>query len=252
MRFTLALKGERVDGHDFLAEVARKGAIAAVVSEDYSGDHFGMELIQVRDVKRALQDLAKEVFKKARGIVIGITGTVGKTTTKEFLAGILAEKFQVTKTLGSMNSQVGLPLTLLNGDLSADVFVLEMGMSQKGELARLVEIASPELGVLTKISMVHGAFFDSIEEIAAAKCELFGSKRMKRAFLNRDTEGFAAVQGIGVEKEWFGEEIIEGPFKEEHLLETLAGAVCVARYLGLTEADIQRGVSKLKTIQSPF
>ncbi len=242
-----ALKGDRVDGHQFLEEVAAKGGVAAVVSKEYQGKNFGLELIPVEDVNPALHLLATEVFKEAQGTIIGITGTVGKTTTKEFLATVLEEKFRVMKNEGNLNSQVSLPLTILNGDLSAEMIVLEMGMSEKGEMARLVEIVHPHLGVLTKLTLVHG---NPLEEIAEEKCQLFASKRMKRAFLNRQTASFTAVQNIPVPKEWFDK--APAPFAESHLLEGVGGAVAVARHLGMNEEEIKRGISKLKPFDHRF
>ena len=241
-----ALTGETVDGHKFLQEVAEKGAIAAIVSSDYAGSDFGMELIHVPDVKWALQELAREVFKEKTPLVIGVTGTVGKTTAKEFLATVLSEKFRVAKNPGSMNSQVGLPLTILNWEGEDEILVLEMGMSEKGEISRLIEIAPPELGVLTKLSLVHSAFFDDIDGIAEAKCEIFRSKKMKHAFLNSDTKGFEAVQKIETSKTWFEKCDLKAPFDEPQLLENLGAVVSVARHLGMTEEEILRGTQKLK------
>ena len=212
-----ALTGEKVDGHQFLEEVAAKRASVVVVSEGYTGPNFGMELIRVADVKWALQELAREIFKDKSPLVIGVTGTVGKTTAKEFIATLLAEKFRVGKSPGSMNSQVGLPLTILNREGEDEIVVLEMGMSEKGEITRLIEIASPQLGVLTKLSLVHSAFFDDIEGIVEAKCEMFQSKKMEHAFLNRDTEGFEAVQKIEAPKTWFDKCSLKAPFDEPHL-----------------------------------
>ncbi len=241
-----ALSGEKVNGYQFLEEVAEKGGVAAIVSKDYVGSNFGMELIPVSDVKWALQELARGVFKEKTPLVIGVTGTVGKTTAKEFLATILAEKFRVAKSPGSMNSQVGLPLTILNWKGGDEIFVLEMGMSQKGELSRLVEIAPPQLGVLTKLSLVHSAFFDDIKEIAEAKCEMFQPKSMEHAFLNQDTEGFEAVRKIKAPKTWFKKCDLRAPFDQLQLLENFAAAVSVARFLGMSDEEIKRGAKKLK------
>lgn len=241
-----ALTGEKVDGHRFLEEVAIKGAIAAVVSQGYSGPGFGMELIPVSDVKKALQSLAREVFKDKNPLVIGVTGTVGKTTAKEFIADVLSEKFRVAKNPGSMNSQVGLPLTILNWEGNDEILVLEMGMSQKGELSRLIEIAPPDLCVLTKISLAHSAFFNDLEGLAEAKCELFQSKKIKQAFLNQDTARFKAVQTIQSPKTWFSECTLKAPFSEPQLLENLGAAVSIAKYLGMNEEEILRGIQKLK------
>lgn len=249
-----ALSGEKVDGHMFLKEVAAKGGVGAVVSEGYRGESYGMELFRTADVKKALQDYAKEVFKGRNQLVIGVTGTVGKTTTKEFLATLLEEKFRVEKNLGSMNSQIGLPLTLLNSDGQGEIIVLEMGMSQKGELSRLVEIAPPHLGVLTKLTLVHSAFFKSLEEIAEAKCELFTSSKIERGFFHLETAPFKAVQNLNILKTWFPmpKGVFPQPFKESHLLENFLGAASVAHYLGLSQEEIERGAKKLKLPEHRF
>lgn len=241
-----ALKGERVDGHMFLEKVAGQGAVAAVVSKDYQGSSFGMELFPVEDVRKALQGLARIVFQEKRPFVIGVTGTVGKTTAKEFIAGILSEKFRVGKSVGSQNSQVSLPLTVLNWEGEDEILVLEMGMSEKEELSRLTEVASPDLGVLTKVSLAHSEFFDDIEGIAEAKCELFTSKRMKKSFINRDAKDFKAVQELKVPITWFEAATIPSPFTEPQLLENLGAAVAIARHLGMSEEEIERGAQKLK------
>lgn len=241
-----ALTGEKVDGHTFLEEVARQGAVAAVVSKDYQGADFGMELFPVEDVRKALQSLARDIFQEKRPFVIGVTGTVGKTTAKEFIAGILSEKFRVGKSMGSQNSQVSLPLTVLNWEGKDEILVLEMGMSEKGELSRLTEIASPDLGVLTKVSLAHSEFFEDIEGIAEAKCELFTSKRMKEAFINRDAKDFKAVQKLKMPITWFEAATIPSPFTEPQLLENLGAAVAIARHLGMSEEEIERGAQKLK------
>lgn len=256
-----ALKGEKVDGHQFLEEAFDKGAIAAVVSDGYQGENCGLILIRVPDVLRALQDLAQMVLSEKSPLIIGVTGTVGKTTTKEFLATILSNKFRVMKTLGSMNSQVSLPAALLNWEGQEEILVLEMGMSQEGELARLVEIAPPHLGVLTKVTLAHSAFFESIDAIAAAKCELFGSKNMKRGFFHLETEDFSAVRALDLTKTWFHREDlradvtlsdITSPFEETHFQENFLAAASVAFHLGMTREEIEAGSKKLVAAKSRF
>ena len=256
-----ALTGEAVDGHNYLEEVAKKGAIAAVVSSGYQGGDFGLVLIPVPDVKRALQDLAQEVFREKSPLVIGVTGTVGKTTTKEFLATLLAEKFRVMKSPGSLNSQVGLPLTVLNWEGQEEIFVLEMGMSEKGEMSRLVQIAPPHLGVLTKVSLAHSAFFSGIEEIAEAKCELFESEKIERGFFHLETKAFQAVRLLNVAKTWFDCDDpkadvtlneVTAPFEERHLQENFLAAVSVAIHLGMSREEIEEGAKKLSTFDHRF
>ncbi|MCB1106599.1 MAG: UDP-N-acetylmuramoyl-tripeptide--D-alanyl-D-alanine ligase [Chlamydiia bacterium] len=256
-----ALEGEKVDGHLFLKEVAEKGGIGAVVSASYNGESHGLQLIKVPDVRKALQDLAREVFQEKSPLVIGVTGSVGKTMTKEFLAGILSEKFRVAKSFGSMNSQVSLPTTVLNWEGQEEIFVLEMGMSEKGELTRLVEIAEPHLGVLTKITLAHAAFFESLEEIAEAKCELFKSKRMERGFFHLETERFSSVRALDLTKTWFhlsdprADITLKGlpsPFEEHHLQENYLAAASVAFHLGMTQEEIEAGAKKLKPYSHRF
>ncbi|MBI3212032.1 MAG: hypothetical protein HYZ47_05075 [Simkania negevensis] len=191
-----AIKGAKVDGHQFLEEVARRGALGAVVEKSYRGPHFGLSLLFVDEVKGALQQLAQVVHQEGTPFVIGVTGTIGKTTTKEFIATLLREKVSVYATPGNANSQLSLPVTLLNRKEKAEVLVLEMGMSLPGELRRLTEIAPPDLGVLTKLTLVHGDSFNSLEEIAEAKKELFEAQSVKRAILNKQTTAFTPIQKI--------------------------------------------------------
>ena len=210
-------------------------------------------------LKKALQSLAKDVFSENSSLVIGVTGTVGKTTTKEFLATLLSEKFRVMKTLKSQNSQVGLPLTLLNWEGQEEICVLEMGMSQKGELSKLVDVAPPHLGILTKVTLAHSAFFEGLEEIAEAKCELFSSREIERGFFNQSTRSFSAVQRLKIPKTWFG--IDEGdvtlknlsfPMTERHFQENFLAAASVALHLGMTPDAIEAGAKKLKPFDHRF
>ncbi|MCG0276990.1 MAG: UDP-N-acetylmuramoyl-tripeptide--D-alanyl-D-alanine ligase [Thermanaeromonas sp.] len=167
-----ALKGERFDGHDFVGEALAKGAVAAVVDRRVEGIGRG-GLILVRDTLKALQDLAlyhrQTVFK---GELIGVTGSCGKTTTKNLLARVLEAKFKVWKNPGNFNNEIGLPLTLLNLKPDHQVVVVEMGMRGKGEIASLCRIARPTVGVITNIGTAHLGRLGSVENIARAKREL--------------------------------------------------------------------------------
>ena len=258
-----ALIGEKVDGHDFLQDVAHRGAIGAVVSKNYRGAHFGLKLIPVDDVTIALQSLAADVFQEAPPFVVGVTGSAGKTTTKEFIATLLSEKFPVAKNKGSMNSQLGLPVTILNWEGKERVMVLEMGMSHPGEIRRLVEIAPPNLGVLTNISYQHSEFFPDLAAIAEAKCELFTSKRMEQGIFNESTHHFQSVRKVSIPKTWFhlnnvradyhlGKLPITIPFQETHFQENFLAAVAVARTFGLSWEEIERGGQKLKPYDHRF
>src|SRR5438128_436694 len=178
-----AIRGERHDGHQFVADVLKQGALAAVVAQDFQpaeSDYSRDEamLIRVTDTLAALQQLASSVLGDWRGREVAITGSMGKTTTKEMTAAALNAAGRVIKTVGNLNNDYGLPLSILKMESDGahakdfDYAVFEMGMNHKGEIARLAEIAPPDCGVVTVVAPVHLEFFDSIEGIAAAKAEL--------------------------------------------------------------------------------
>jgi UDP-N-acetylmuramoyl-tripeptide--D-alanyl-D-alanine ligase len=185
-----AVKGERLDGHDYVDQALARGAIAAVISKDqfprYS-NHAG--LMAVDDTLVALQTLATAVRKLWGKTAIGITGSMGKTTTKEAVAHLLAIKHRVHRTKGNFNNHFGLPLGLLTLEPEYDLAVVEMGMSHAGEIAALARIALPNQGVVTNVAPVHLEYFDSIAGIARAKYELIEAlPHSGTAFLNSDDE----------------------------------------------------------------
>jgi UDP-N-acetylmuramoyl-tripeptide--D-alanyl-D-alanine ligase len=185
-----AVKGERLDGHDYVDAALEKGAVAAVVQKAelhrYS-DKSG--LLAVDDTLVALQTLATAVRKLWGKPLIGITGSAGKTTTKEAVAHVLAARFRVLKSEGNFNNHFGLPLMLLKLGPEHDVAVIEMGMSHAGEIRALAKIAQPEIGVVTNVAPVHLEFFDSLAGIARAKYELIESLPAGgTAVLNADDE----------------------------------------------------------------
>jgi UDP-N-acetylmuramyl pentapeptide synthase len=208
-----ALKGERVDGHAYLEEVAAKGAVGAIVDEEYKGKEFGLVLVRVKSVISSLHELAKAIQATRRARVIGVTGSVGKTTTKEFIATLLEAKYRVGKTPGNANSQVGVPLSILNSAGDEDVFVMEMGMSLPHEIEKLIDIAPPEVAIITKIALAHAAFFpDGLEGIAAAKMEILSHPSTRLGILNHQASGFCCagsggwqkmVYGLAPRREWF-------------------------------------------------
>lgn len=169
-----ALPGAQVDGHTFLEEVSLKGASGAVVLSSYHGPDFGLPLIRSPNVLASLQTLAKTLLAQANMKVVAITGSVGKTTTKDFIAGLLHRKFRVSASPGNSNSQIGLPLTILNNtDLEDDILILEMGMTHPGQITQLIDIAPPAIAVVTTVALVHACNFDSLQGIAKAKAEIF-------------------------------------------------------------------------------
>jgi UDP-N-acetylmuramoyl-tripeptide--D-alanyl-D-alanine ligase len=185
-----AVKGERLDGHDFVEQSLEKGAAAAVVRKDQLSRYPGKtRLLAVDDTLVALQTLATAVRKLWGKPLIAVTGSAGKTTTKEAIAHVLSTRFRVLKSEGNFNNHFGLPLMLLKLEPEYDVAVIEMGMSHAGEIRALAKIAQPEIGVVTNVAPVHLEFFDSLAGIARAKYELIESLPTgATAVLNADDE----------------------------------------------------------------
>jgi UDP-N-acetylmuramoyl-tripeptide--D-alanyl-D-alanine ligase len=185
-----AVKGERLDGHDFVEQALKNGAIAAVVRKDRLSRYpREKRLLAVEDTLVALQTLATAVRKLWGKPLIAVTGSAGKTTTKEAIAHVLGTKFRVLKSEGNFNNHFGLPLMLLKLEPEYDVAVIEMGMSHAGEIRALAKIAHPEIGVVTNVAPVHLEFFDSLAGIARAKYELIESLPANGvAVLNADDE----------------------------------------------------------------
>jgi len=170
----VALKGENHDAHRFLTEVAAAGAGAIVVSSLPSGSEaFECGLIRVRDTLKALQDLARQHRKASSDLfVVGITGSNGKTSTKDFLGAVLSVGGQVNRTAGNLNNHIGLPLTILSGTEGDRFGIWEMGMNHPGEIEVLAEIARPDAAVVTNIGRAHIEHMGSREAIAAEKSQL--------------------------------------------------------------------------------
>jgi UDP-N-acetylmuramoyl-tripeptide--D-alanyl-D-alanine ligase len=185
-----AVKGERLDGHDFVAAALERGAAAAVVRKDQRNRYVDTApLLAVDDTLTALQTLATAVRKLWGKPLVGVTGSAGKTTTKEAIAHVLSSRFRVLKSEGNFNNHFGLPLMLLKLEPEHDIAVIEMGMSHAGEIRALAKIAQPEIGVVTNVAPVHLEFFDSIAGIARAKYELVESLPSNgTAVLNADDE----------------------------------------------------------------
>ena len=185
-----AVKGERLDGHDFVEQALSPGAVAAVVREGSVARYsVAQGLLAVDDTLVALQTLATAVRKMWGKTAIGITGSMGKTTTKEAMAHLLAIRYRVHRTKGNFNNHFGLPLGLLTLEPEYDLAVIEMGMSHAGEIAALARIAQPNEGVVTNVAPVHLESFDSIAGIARAKYELIEAlPHGGTAVLNADDE----------------------------------------------------------------
>lgn len=187
----------RRDGHDFVAEAAARGAAGAVVSRDVDPPDGRFALLKVADTVAALQALARGVLAERPREVVGITGSAGKTTTKDFTAALLATRYDVLKTEGNFNNHLGLALSLLRLEPGQDAAVLEMGMSAPGEIRRLTGIAPPDVAVITNVHPVHLEFLKTLEAVAAAKAEILeGLKPGGTAVLNGDDPFTARIAPV--------------------------------------------------------
>ncbi len=179
----VALKGDRFDGHDFLKEALEKGN-GAIVSRPGSGPVKGRTIISVKDTLKALQGIAHYLRIKRDIPVIAVTGTNGKTTTKELISSILGVRYKVLKNSGNLNNHIGLPLSLTNMTDEDEVIVLEMGASGPGEIRDLCDIAIPDYGVLTNISPAHLEGFKDVGTVRKTKLEMLDT--VKKAVVNGD------------------------------------------------------------------
>ena len=187
----IAIKGERFDGHAFIKQAIENGAAAAV--SEYPVD--GCPCIVVKNTRTALLKLAKYYRSKFNPVLVGITGSVGKTTTKEMIALVLSEKYKTLKTQGNLNNEIGLPKTLFNLDSSYQAAVIEMGMSDFGEIERLSNTAVPTIGVITNIGFSHIENLKSQEGILKAKLEILsGMKSDAPLIVNGDDRYLAPLK----------------------------------------------------------
>jgi UDP-N-acetylmuramoyl-tripeptide--D-alanyl-D-alanine ligase len=261
-----AVKGEKMDGHDFVAQALEKGAVAAVVAGDQLGEFSAKAgLVAVEDTLVALQTLAQSVRRLWGKPLIAVTGSAGKTTTKEAIAHVLSPRFRMLKSEGNFNNHFGLPLMLLKLEPEHDAAVVELGMSHAGEITALARIAQPETGVVTNVAPVHLEFFNSVAEIARAKYELIESLPVAgTAVLNADDEyvsqfgrefkgrvityGFAAVATVRAENlKSLGEkgsafDIVVGERRNAATL-PLVGSHNVYNALAATAVGLDRGLT---------
>ena len=187
-----ALKGERFNGNKFALQALEAGCAYAVVDEDVAGNEED-RLIKVDDVLKALQDLAHHHRQQFNGPVLQITGTNGKTTTKELVAAVLGEKWHVTFTQGNLNNHIGVPRTLLTLPFESEneIAVIETGANHPGEIAFLCNIVDPDCGLITNVGRAHLEGFGSFEGVIATKTELYACLRQKKdgfIFLHGDNE----------------------------------------------------------------
>lgn len=270
----VAAPGERTDGHLYVAEAASRGAAAALVAR--AVDAFLPQLV-VPDTVSALQALAGRVRREVGFRVAAVTGSVGKTTTKSFVAHLLARRFRVAQTQGSRNSQLGLPAEICNLSENVEWFVAEAGMSRKGELARLGEVLKPQALLYTRIAPVHLEFFASVEAIAEAKAELIpfldpegvlvvnATDPYQESFSTRFpgrtlTYGLPEKSHLWVERVTLrgllgsslvlrgsdGQCVAELPLPGLHQVENFLAAACLAHALGLPMEELAQAASQLQ------
>ena len=288
----IPIRGARVDGHDFIPAVFEKGALA-VLSEEKLENPAGPYIL-VDSAEAAMKKIAKFYRQSLDIKVVGITGSVGKTSTKEMIASVLAQKYNVLKTEGNLNNEIGLPLTIFKIRSEHEVAVLEMGISEFGEMSRLAEMANPDICVITNIGLCHLENLITRDGILKAKTESFEyltpdgiavlngdddklcEKKMVNGrpavFYGIEQEARTVVTEEGektlAEKEVYATDIeamglegtkavlhigaeeleVEIPIAGEHNVYNALAAVCVARKLGLTTAEMKRGIETVQTI----
>jgi len=183
-----ALRGAEMDGHRFVDDAIRRGAAAVVVQRRREIPH-GIAEVMVKDTWAALYSLASYALQRVNPLVVAVTGSNGKTSTKEMIAAILAKRFDVARSMGNLNTETGVPITILGLEPHHKALVLEMGMQRPGDIGRLVALARPSIGVITNIGIVHIEFFKSREELARSKGEMVaGLSADGVAVLNADDQ----------------------------------------------------------------
>ena len=273
----IATRGERVDGHSFIPSAISSGAMGILCEE--KPEKCEVPYILVEDSFAALRALAEYYRSQLSIKVVGITGSVGKTSTKEFIASVLSEKYCVHKTQGNFNNEIGLPLTVLSIRQEHEIAVLEMGISNFGEMHRLSRIARPDVCVMTNIGQCHLEFLGSREGILKAKSEIFD-------FMNPD--GYVVVNGdddlldqmeqksshpvirygLKCENDYYASQVmsrgllgsqalfhgdlkvfpVEVPLPGEHMVGNALAAAAVGILFGLTIEEIQKGIKEVKAV----
>lgn len=269
-----ALRGERHDGHDFIAQALERGAIACVVNRNTTAE-YADNLIEVDDSLAALQAFSGWYRRRNEALVIGITGSVGKTTTREMLFHVLSQRFHGIRSRANFNNEIGLPLTLLEIESDHEFAVIELGARHVGDIARLCEIAQPEVGVITAVAEAHLETFGSLDRIRLAKGELFEalppegfgilagdpaavaglSNRALCPILRVGTDVDSAIRATHVE---FQSGIlsfqVDGleyklPVPGRHLLNSALCAIGVAREIGMSPEEIQAGLAGFQPVE---
>ncbi|MEW9503050.1 UDP-N-acetylmuramoyl-tripeptide--D-alanyl-D-alanine ligase [Jeotgalibacillus marinus] len=272
----IPFKGEKVDGHTFVKQAFEQGAAATLWQEGVENPPLDVPLLLVKDPELALQEMARVYRSQSSFKVVAITGSNGKTTTKDMVAGVLSTQFLVQKTEGNFNNELGLPLTLINVEEETEVAVLEMGMSGFREIAFLTELASPDIAVITNIGESHMQYLGSREGIARAKFEIteglsehgilfyYGDEPLLKELVEKSTGFCSASYGYEQTNGLFPKEVevtengskvlltadrdqfIEVPVLGRHNVLNALAAVRVGLHLGMTLSGIAQGFRSMK------
>jgi UDP-N-acetylmuramoyl-tripeptide--D-alanyl-D-alanine ligase len=223
--FFVALRGEKFDGHRFVEEAARRGAIGALVEEKWNGRTTPeFSLLRVPDTLLAYQEIAAH-YRRSLGLkVIAITGSNGKTSTKDFTASVLGRRLRVTKTEGNFNNHVGLPRTMLQASAEDQVGVWEIGMNHPGEIAPLARLARPDVAIITNIGIAHIEFMGSREAIAQEKGDLAASLGAEGALILHSADEFAQTIARRTKARVIFAGIDEGEVQARDIAQTAGGA----------------------------
>ena len=187
----LAIKGDHFDGHSFVNIAVRIGAVAIIVEEDFDITKYNYKnFIKVKDTIRAYGDIARFYRQKSNFIVVAVTGSCGKTTTKDMVASVLSKKYKVEKTFQNNNNEIGLPFTILNANSKTEILVLEMGMRAIGEIEYLTKVAMPNIGIITNIGIAHIGELGSQDNIMHAKGELLENLSENAVAIINGEDGF--------------------------------------------------------------
>ena len=270
----IALKGDSFDGNEFWMDALDNGADTVIIEKDISKELLpnGKNIIQVEDTKKALMDIAKAKREKYKDlIVVGVTGSVGKTSTKDIIANVLSQKYKTLKTQGNLNNTIGLPFTILNLR-DHEAAVIEMGMNHLGEISELTKIAKPTLSVITNIGTSHIGNLGSRENILKAKLEILEGMETPKIVINNDNDMLNKwAQENKIETHTFGiknksecmaskidknendtnfianmgnEEIkVHVPVGGEAFVLNALCSIVVGKLLGLSNEQIQKGIS---------
>ena len=274
----IALKGENFNGNNYVLDAFNKGAKIAIVDEvkcDLNELKEDVVLIKVQNTGRALMDLAKFYREKLGLKVVGITGSAGKTSTKDLVAAVLSDKYKVFKTKGNFNNEIGLPLMILELDSTYDVAILEMGMRGLGQIKELAEIASPDLGIITNIGISHIEILKTRENILKAKMEIatfFDKNNTLVVCGNDDFLGALPEAQYKIVKTGVGENfeigaknialeelsskftVYDGEKEEEfsldmpgeHNISNLMLGIAIAKELGVSIEEMKRGLKNIE------